>query len=193
MLAERFGITDVPDGFLYTPVALGGLGLQNPFLTPYIYRDGMPEDVGAEMDRFLEGEKLDYDAAKKAFESSGDQCNDLDNNEQFYPDFMDLEDDNTFFGFEEYTRHRERTSAGLRTAFQGISQEPLPKPLEPPKILSGLLPEDWDDMAPYDQWACLQHSKEMVARFGGLVILEKGLLPTGVIEMLQQSRFQWQG
>ncbi|KAJ4201475.1 hypothetical protein NW767_006563 [Fusarium falciforme] len=193
MLAERFDITDVPDGFLYAPVALGGLGLQNPFLMPYIYRDGMPKDAGVQMDMFLEAEKLDYDAAKRAFESSDEQCDDLSNNGQFYPDFMDLEDDNTFFSFEEYTRHRERTSAGLRTAFHDISQEPLPKPLEPPKILSGLLPEDWDDMAPYDQWICLQHSKEMVARFGGLVILEKGMLPTGVIEMLQQSRFQWQG
>ncbi|EEU38893.1 uncharacterized protein NECHADRAFT_55652 [Fusarium vanettenii 77-13-4] len=192
ILADRFGITDVPDGFLYTPVALGGLGLHNPFATPYVYRDGMPEDAGAKMDKFLEEEKLDYDVAKRAFESSDEQCDDLGYNEQPYPYFMDVDGDNAFFSFEEYTQHRERTSAKLRTAFQDISEEPLPKPLEPPKVLSGLLPEDWDDMAPYDQWVCLQHSKETVARFGGLAILEKGLLPTGVIEMLQQSRFQWQ-
>ncbi|RSM05122.1 hypothetical protein CDV31_009756 [Fusarium ambrosium] len=192
MLAERFGITDVPDAFLYAPVALGGLGLKNPFLMPYIYRDNMPKNAGTIMDKFLEEEKLEYDAAKKAFESPDEQFGDLNDN----PEFMDLEDKNTFFSFEEYTRHRERTSAGLRTAFQAISEEPQPTTLEAPNILSGLLyelPEDWYHMKPYEQWICSQHSKEMVARFGGLVILEKGLLPTGVMEMLQQSRFQWQG
>ncbi|RSL41832.1 hypothetical protein CEP54_015695, partial [Fusarium duplospermum] len=196
MLAERFGITDVPDAYIYAPVALGGLGLQNPFLTPYIYRNKMPEDVGMSMDRFLEGEKLEYDVAKKAFESPDQQFDDFDDNGQSCPDFMDVEDESAFLSFEEYTRQRERTLAGLRAAFNDISEEPLPKPLEPSKALSGLLPElpeDWYSMKPYEQWICLQHSKEMVARFGGLVILEKGLLPTGVMEMLQQSRFQWQG
>jgi hypothetical protein len=33
----------------------------------------------------------------------------------------------------------------------------------------------------------------MIACFGGLNVVEKGLLPTGMVSMFRESRFKWQG
>lgn len=50
---------------------------------------------------------------------------------------------------------------------------------------------DWLLLKPYQQWVVQLYASEMIARFGGLNVVEKGLLPTGMVKMFRQSRFQW--
>ncbi|KAF4471409.1 hypothetical protein FALBO_1676 [Fusarium albosuccineum] len=68
ILGQRFGVTDITDGFIYYPVSLGGLGLRNPFISYYMYRGPMlnPDEV---ITRYLEDEEAEYRSAKATFES----------------------------------------------------------------------------------------------------------------------------
>jgi hypothetical protein len=48
-------------------------------------------------------------------------------------------------------------------------------------------------MSDEDKWVCSLYAKDMIARFGSLTIVDKGLLPMGLMAMLRRSRFKWQG
>lgn len=51
---------------------------------------------------------------------------------------------------------------------------------------------EWDDLSGYDRWVTQWFCKDMIARFGGLDVVDKVLLPTGLMDMLRESRFKWQ-
>lgn len=40
---ERFGVTGIPDAFIFLPESLGGLGVKNPFIPYLAYREGFSE------------------------------------------------------------------------------------------------------------------------------------------------------
>lgn len=44
MIKDRFNISDLPDGFLYFPVELGGLDLKSPFVGLLQIRDSVREN-----------------------------------------------------------------------------------------------------------------------------------------------------
>jgi hypothetical protein len=48
-------------------------------------------------------------------------------------------------------------------------------------------------MNSYNRWIIQLYAPDMMSRFGGLNIVEKGLLPTGMVSMFRESRFKWQG
>ncbi|KAM0332983.1 hypothetical protein ACHAQA_001640 [Verticillium albo-atrum] len=195
MIAERFGVLDVPDGYLYFPLSLGGLGLENPFVPMFLVRESVLEDPGKVMDDYLTEEAAGYRAARATFESpyeNDDGTNGLHRTlEDTQHDYPDLKDER-FFSFEEYTRYQERTSWALGRAFDEIRKEPEAEPLREldDGVCSG---RGWEKLSAYEQWVCRQHAKDMVSRFGGLAVVEQGLLPMGMMGMLRQSRFKWQG
>ncbi|KAG7122940.1 hypothetical protein HYQ45_014218 [Verticillium longisporum] len=195
MIAERFGVQDVPDGYLYFPLSLGGLGLQNPFVPMFLLRESVLEDPGKVMDDYMTEEAARYRAARAAFESPYD---DLDGTnwtnrtvEDLKRDYPDLINER-FFSYDEYTRYQERTSRALGRAFDEMRREPEPEPLREMEdgVCSG---PAWQKLSAQERWVCRQHAKDMVSRFGGLAVVEQGLLPMGMMGMLRQSRFKWQG
>ncbi|EEY14116.1 conserved hypothetical protein [Verticillium alfalfae VaMs.102] len=195
MIAERFGVQDVPDGYLYFPLSLGGLGLQNPFVPMFLLRESVLEDPGKVMDDYMTEEAARYRAARAAFESPHD---DLDGTnrmnrtvEDLKRDYPDLKNER-FFSYDEYTRYQERTSRALGRAFDQLRREPEPEPLREMEdgVCSG---SAWQKLSAQERWVCRQHAKDMVSRFGGLAVVEQGLLPMGMMGMLRQSRFKWQG
>ncbi|CRK22132.1 hypothetical protein BN1723_012586 [Verticillium longisporum] len=195
MIAERFGVQDVPDGYLYFPLSLGGLGLQNPFVPMFLLRESVLEDPGKVIDDYMTEEAARYRAARAAFESPHD---DLDGTnrmnrtvEDLKRDYPDLRNEQ-FFSYDEYTRYQERTSRALGRAFDEMRREPGPEPLREMEdgVCSG---SAWQKLSAQERWVCRQHAKDMVSRFGGLAVVEQGLLPMGMMGMLRQSRFKWQG
>jgi len=48
-------------------------------------------------------------------------------------------------------------------------------------------------LSPYYRWIVQLYAADMIETFGGLNVVEKGLLPTGMVNMFRQSRFKWQG
>ncbi|KAK3378239.1 hypothetical protein B0H63DRAFT_502624 [Podospora didyma] len=148
MMASRFKLqpADIPDGYLYLPTSLGGLGLLNPFVPLLIVKDSAIENPAKIMDDFCDKEEFE-------------------------------------------------TSEALGRAYESLMEEPTQISIRLKGDVKASLTsdEEWYGFTEYEQWIVQLYHKSMVALFGGLSIVDEGLLPTGLMTMLRQSRFRWQG
>ncbi|KAB8289472.1 hypothetical protein EYC80_010634 [Monilinia laxa] len=199
-LRERFGIVDIPDGYLYFPTSLGGLELHNPFIGLLQLRDGVCENPEKLMDDYFEEEREEYRRAKIIFESRAPQQNILIANQMRLnsPQSSDLQ---TFMSFEEFTRYREETSVGLYEVHKNLLKQPGKESVDwnewdvivAKAIVGGpSLAFEGMDMG-YWKWVVKVYGDEMRERFGGLAVVDKGLLPTGMVNMFRSGKVKWQG
>ncbi|ORY65109.1 uncharacterized protein BCR38DRAFT_408852 [Pseudomassariella vexata] len=204
VLGQRFGVSNIPDAYLFFPVELGGLDLRSPFISTLQIRDSVIRDPSQLLDAFEEAEMERYGPAKTAFEKG-------DTKDERYaledPDWEPVEqhDRDTFMSFQEFTRWREEFQFGfdneLHDVYQQLLQQPEEESLEiSDGIANGLsslgqqsnasgIRENWDSMEPYWRWVTMLYGPEMIERFGGLKIVDAGLLPMGMmgIRNLSQS------
>ncbi|EPS42718.1 hypothetical protein H072_3318 [Dactylellina haptotyla CBS 200.50] len=183
MITDKFGVADIPDGYLYFPIKMGGLELQNPFINLYLVRDRLSADPKELMDKFFEEEETQYENAKKRFQSRKDARP---------AKLKDVE----FPTFEEYTAHREYDSSELAEVFEKLMDEPVIDEIDvrgEVKEALGHTKAGRSGWTSYEKWIFQLYAKEMIRLFGGLNIVEEGLLPMGLMDMLKQSRFKWQG
>ncbi|AEO62755.1 fcf70192-9d2e-461d-ac3e-b1c1c620ab04 [Thermothielavioides terrestris] len=203
MIASRFGVapTDIPDGYLYWPTSLGGLGLQNPFITLLLSRRQVTKNPEKLIDKYLEEEEFAYARAKARFAEHSDSGSGsvgpgwVDEHE-----FEDLRDE-PFMSLAEFTRYRERTESALGKLYRKLIGTPDTAVVVASGEVKAALAAGgggdadavWSELSDYDKWVVQLYHKDMVARFGGVEVVDKGLLPTGLMAMLWQSRFRWQG
>ncbi|KAB5531325.1 hypothetical protein GE09DRAFT_382481 [Coniochaeta sp. 2T2.1] len=132
MISSRFGVNNLPDGYIYFPFAMG-------------------------------------------------------------PEWDDLRGQE-FMPYEEYTRFRERTSLLLSNTYNRLMAQPTERDVElrgeVKAVIGGM---EWSELSGYERWIVQLFCKDMIARFGGLNVVDKGLLPMGLMQMLRESRFKWQG
>lgn len=202
-LQQRFGIADVPDGYIFFPTELGGLELQNPFVGLLQIRDAVPKQPSYLFDDFLDAEAEAYKRAKITFEKH-QVCRYLVDDPTFIP-----EDWNTFMSFEEFTRYREEFQYGydgkLRDVFKALLKQPTEESIEASaEVMTGLnamrtsgftgkagISRNWRGMTPYWKWVAQLYGPEMMEKFGGLNIVDNGLLPVGIISELRGRRVKW--
>ena len=184
-LASQFGAEHVPDGFLYFPVDLGGLGLLNPMIPlSLVYEDSMKDPMDA-IEEAFELEAIDYEKAKKAYvEGSIDSR--PDHKTARNEDFMTL---------DEYTKYREETSSHLYEAYMKLLGKPCQTTVQPtPDVQTASI--GWSDEAnsreAYDVWVRQLYGPEIVEKYGGLAMGEKKLLPIGLVSMLRSEKIRWQ-
>ncbi|KAK7711961.1 hypothetical protein SLS64_005232 [Diaporthe eres] len=190
MIAERFDIqlSDIPDGYIYFPPEFGGLGLKNPFIDLCLVRDAVKEDPEELVESFEEQEARDYRTFKARFESST-----VRSSKSGRYEFRDLEDE-PFMSLDEFESYRDWIGESLGCTFRVLMQEPMSKNLALKGAVKAVLePDQWSELSSYDQWVLQLFSKDMISRFGGLNVVEKGLLPMGLMDLLRQSKFQWVG
>ena len=172
MLSERFGVADIPDGFFYFPVELGGLGLRNP-LIPLLLRYKNNEKSPRELiERAFEREEEAYDKDRKAFED-GNAWN-------------ISKDVESFMNFDEYVAYAEETSLFLRRAYIELLETPIEERVE--RKTSRIR----DSADSYETWMLELYGEEIKRKFGGLAMGEERLLPIGLVKMLQKERVRWQ-
>lgn len=185
MLHSRFGVENIPEGYLYFPMSMGGLDLKSPFVPLYLIRGQVAENPDKIMDTFFTDERSAYEKAKRKYEN-GDITASERRLEQAY-EYVG------FPSFEEYTKYRERTSSALHKAYIELNSEPNESKVD---IIVGR-EESKDslggDTTNYHKWIVQLYGSDMKERFGGLNVVEKGLLPTGMVDMFRESRFKWQG
>lgn len=198
MITSRFGISSIPDGYIYLPTSMGGLGLRNPFVSLFLIRDDLektPEEMLAD---YEEEEEHAYRRAKESFENcemERARCkrggSSVKGGGDSYEDF----EGEPFMSYEEYTRYRELRSHELYMLYEKLLTEPKTKDVELKGDVKGALADedDWEVMSSYDKWMVQLFHREVVDMFGGLTVVDKALLPIGLMSMLRQSRFQWQG
>ncbi|KAK3351590.1 hypothetical protein B0H65DRAFT_422087 [Neurospora tetraspora] len=176
---------------------MGGLGLRNPFVSLFLIRDDLektPEELLAD---YEEEEEHAYRRAKERFEiremeRAGNKRG--GGSDRGGDSFKDLKGE-PFMSYDEYTRYRELTSARLAALYTNLLKEPKTKDVELKGDVKAALEDedDWEDMSSYDKWVVQLFHREVVDMFGGLTVVDKALLPIGLMTMLRESRFQWQG
>lgn len=195
MINNRFGVEEIPDGFLYFPTSLGGLGLQNPFVGLIQIRNSVAKSPAALLDRYSENEKAAYTKAKKKWES-GALSSKCKTKSSATPEVAE-----PFMSFEEFTKYREQLHASWDGNLLSVYNDLLRKPNVVPinastshpvntvieEIVIGAESTDLD----YLRWVGTLYGKEMMEKFGGVRIVEKGLLPTGMVELFRSGRMKW--
>ncbi len=205
LIARKFNVTDIPDAFIFMPEQLGGLGVRNPFALLFMCRDHLKKYPEESMRIFLAEDKQKYKEANRAFEDLGEQgrrCR----FRMVYPKDIEVTsvfpdgDLDTFMTFEAYTRWRESTNPLLLHAYKELMQVPAKKNKQYTldvedalKKLAVAQPELAPDVLdPELKWLIQSHAQELFERCGGLSIVNKSLLPLGILTMLKKRKVTWQ-
>jgi hypothetical protein len=206
LIKDRFGVEGVPDGFLFFPVELGGLGLQNPFIGPLQIRDAVLENQLDLLQEFEQKERERYRVAKERFEKGEivEERYAVDD-----PDWTPLEGKDEFMSFTEFVKYREDLDYDFVGQLSDVFAKLLLKPGEEAvnataNVLNAInslvlqtnlkgITAQWFYMEPYWKWVAQMYGQEMISKFGGLNIVEPGLLPVGMVSFFQSQRVTWQG
>lgn len=213
-ITKRFNVKDIPGGFLYFPLSLGGLDLRNPLVPLQMIRSTIVKDPNTIMDAFFSSEEDAFRQAKIAYEHK----------RTLKPSLQKFDMD-----FTEYTRFREETSKQLLQSYETLLREPETRTVrlthnireelggsakrhqvESPPALSSPLggksnPRaaaqanklvwepyvDGKELSAYEKWVLQLYGGEMEERFGSLCAVEKRLLPTGLVHLFKQRRIKW--
>ncbi|KAH7321850.1 hypothetical protein BKA65DRAFT_513106 [Rhexocercosporidium sp. MPI-PUGE-AT-0058] len=188
IIKTKFGV-DVPEGYIYFPTDMGGLELKNPFINLGLIRDTIHKNPESLIDWFFREEKEDYARARLYFEKVTVPARKKFSKEELAKDkFMG----EPFMSWEEFRKHREQTSTLLYRVYKTLMREPSEQAVSPsPGVVEALSRKTWDDLTRYQQQVIELHADDIIPRFSGLNIVEQGWLPTGMVSMFRESRFQW--
>lgn len=199
-LKERFRIDNVPDGYLYFPTSLGGLELHNPFIGLLQLRNHVCEHPDKMMDKFYEEERQEYKNAKIRFESTLPQQR-LEMAKQLHLTIAESSQLVDFMSFEEFIRYKEQTSTSLLKIYTDLLKQPGKESAHwddwdviVAKAIEGGTTQAFEGMdMGYWKWVVKLYGQEMRERFGGLAVVDKGLLPTGMVGLFRSGKVKWQG
>lgn len=206
MIAQRFQIYDLPAGFFYFPVEVGGLGLRNPHISFLAMRDSMrirPESV---LEEALHDIELKYHSSKQSFERNGSPATSHVLSAGGEPA--------VFLSLEEYTRYLENSSSELCAAYNTLTC--VPDEISPnmtPEVSScqarlraklgisrntsavdkGITFAEWNNMTPYWRWVAELYHTGMIQKYGGLDPVNSDSVPLGVAKVLMEGKVRWQG
>jgi hypothetical protein len=201
-IRSRFGTENIPDGYFFLPIDLGGLELSSPFINLVSLHDSVVADPNTLLDEFFEAERSAYTSLKRHYSNANKDR--LATKQSFRPDDID-----TFMSFEEYTRHRELLDYGfgkqLVSIYDWLLKRPTPEDIEqdvsgPVTLglsqlqsqsnLSGIK-SSWRYMSSYWKWIAQLYGPEIVERFGGFNVVDPGLLPIGLVSQFRSGRVNW--
>ncbi|KAK3633942.1 hypothetical protein LTR56_015552 [Elasticomyces elasticus] len=201
VIADRQGVTDIPDGYFYFPTDLGGLEIQSPFITLLQVRDAVLADSNTLFKEFESAELEAYRGAKRTFEDGEP----LKKRRRTVDSAYQPEDPDTFMTLEEYTKYREELNYGYTNQLADIYAKLLEKPSQQGvetenhgEIQTALRGQqssklcDWYSMEPYWKYVAQLYGPEMLQRFGSFKIVDAGLLPMGMVALFRSGRVQWQ-
>lgn len=197
MLAKRFpdAPLNIPDGFIYWPMLLGGLEVRNPFVSLQAMRYNVFEDPCKRIDAAFEEDDDNFRRAKEDFDNIGTRAT---------WSYSLGTAPRHFFPHSEFTQYRYECSKPFLNAWNDLRRPAVEESLEAtPSIntLLGELPTDtdagitthWANMKPYWQAVVSLYGEEMAERFGGLQVVEKGLLPMGMVGLWKGGKVRWEG
>jgi len=211
ILYERFGAKNIPDGFLYFPSELGGLDLKSPFITLLQIRNDVLKSTKETFAAIEKSERDAYNLAWQAFVASSQRMSTTHSGMIQSPGLGS----DKFLTFDEYVQYREEFNFyhghQVKDAFETLMRKPTEQsidleqspeisaivnqmatnrlrqvPTDPAKAMASFNPE-----MPYWRWVMMMYGQEIFARFGGLNIVEPGLLPMGMVSIFKESRVKW--
>lgn len=115
MIKERFSVHDIPDGWYYWPLSMGGLEVKNPFIPLYILREHINDDPANAFLKVIEKDEETYARCKESWE---------DGTRVPGPPRPTWANEG-FISFEEYTRYRQEKSGDWANVYQSLLGEPF--------------------------------------------------------------------
>ena len=205
-IAERHGVTDIPDGYFYLPTELGGLEIQSPFILLLQVRDAVVEDHESLFKEWEESTMAAYRRAKRNFEEGKTRKGHRRLDPESQRDEMV-----SFFSFEDFIKYPEELNHGSTHNLTDVYTKLLEQPNELPigsetngaiqRALKELVDRlgntsttkltNWAWMQPYWRWIAEMYGPELIERFGGFQIVDAGLLPMGMVGLFRSGRVQW--
>lgn len=197
-LFRRFEVSDIPDAFLFLPEELGGLGLKNPFVPFLGLKENLIKDPLQRMDQFLDQEKQNFKAVQESFAAATEDTKET-RFKTHLRHIVSTRPDDTGFTFEEYVSDREVYSAALENVYGLLMTEPgtkeinLENEIEPWfKELAATHNLGWFQLDNETGWMVNLYGDELKQRFGALSIVDKNMLPSGVMKMMKKKKVRWQ-
>ena len=214
MIADRFGIHDLPEGFFYFPIELGGLELINPYIPLLAMRENIRTTPQRRLQKASVQDEANYHAAKERFEKSGSHSSTYNN--LFRRGSVGSSDDDSastsspsrFLTLEEYKRYPETHSHPLLTAYKDligipgeayINQSPSFRGTQSTlrqdlgiETSANKISDSWSGMSPYWRWVAELYHAEMKARFGSLAAVNREFMPLGVVKTLKEGKMRWE-
>lgn len=107
-----------------------------------------------------------------------------------------------FMPFNEYIRYREITDQTLLYTYKELLKTPAEHDVRPSQAVVHALdqlketkPElawNWNQLGSDQKWIIQLYSSDVLERFGGLNLVDRNLLPMGVMKMLRARKVVWQ-
>ncbi|KKY21921.1 hypothetical protein UCRPC4_g03424 [Phaeomoniella chlamydospora] len=204
-ISKEFGVKDLPVGFFYFPVEVGGLGLKSPFVPLFTMRENLCKTAEEMLQLALERDVDTYAQAKERFVELSVGTRGLGKHSN--PTLSQQVEDSVegFISPEEFHQYREETSINLSSAYRDLLCTPNEKQIHRPDELAAALEQlprhislggispSWGEMEPYWKWMTALYCAEMVKKFGSLTCVDPSKIPLGVLLMLKAGKVQWQG
>jgi hypothetical protein len=196
----RFGAEDVPDSFFFLPEEYGGLGVKNPFVPFFVLKNRVLRDPQSRVNEFRKQERRIYKDAAEAYAATSAS----EKRRRFNRCFAEGTQDESilkapFFSFEEFCAHREVYSSDLLLAFEELMCKPIVQEINLAKDVEPWFDElmhthgqSWYTLSSEARWTMHLYAEELKQRFGALSIVDKNLLPSGVMKMLKKKKVTWQ-
>lgn len=199
MISERFDVHDVPDGFLYMPEDLGGLGLRNPFVPLVLVKESLIDSPQEALKKAFKDERDEYDDAKHEFE----QMTKTERRKWYrtcfpreeevdQPSAFAWEDAQEFFSYEEYLKYIEVQSAYLHPTYKRLISRAEDRILVMSTEVRRTL---WSRRVSSDretEWLINFYADELLEKCGALRIVDKSFLPLGVLKAMRSRKVAWQ-
>ncbi|KAG8532890.1 uncharacterized protein KY384_002768 [Bacidia gigantensis] len=195
LVAAKFGVTDLPDAFFFFPEELGGLGLRNPFIDLLVSREQLYENPWDRMEMCFAEQHVEYERAAALFAALTPHERKTRARHTYGGEPI-----SQFCTFEEYVKNQEQVSTPLVTAYTSLMEVPSKSDIcasdEVRAELSSLVAKfpnlKWWDLDSERKWILQLYSESVLRTFGGLEMVDKALLPLGVMTLLRGKKVSWQ-
>lgn len=199
-IQERFGVQNIPTGWYYWPISMGGLGVKNPFIPLYAIRNSICVDPTIEFKKPCEKDEVAYTVRKERWDSG---------NIKKSKNFNRVLQDEPFMSYEEYILHRPQRLNSWCVSYNRL--------LSPPKECKialtaeigaslnnvshaaaslagngGISKGGWDNMNVYWRWVVACYGEGMVEKWGGLEVVRPGSLPVGMVDVWKSKKVKWE-
>lgn len=200
IIQQRFGVQDIPDGWYYWPISMGGLEVKNPIIPLYALRDDICEDPTTQFPGVCEKDEASYAVAKEKWDSGATKKPHTTNKSLQAEPFMP---------YDEYILHRAQRLQAWNTCYLELLEEPdncsisltaeLQAALNDVSVAAagltgkgGISRSGWHGMTVYWQWVVTCFGEGMIRKWGGLEVVRPGSLPVGMVDAWKSRRLKWE-
>ncbi|PWW76965.1 hypothetical protein C7212DRAFT_278870 [Tuber magnatum] len=200
-IKRDFDITEIPEGWFYWPICMGGLEVKNPFIVANSVREELCKDPSWKLKEAFGAEEVQYTVAKDKWETG--RGSDITRRERISVEMRE------FLSFEEFTGLREQRLTCWALTYKDLLCEPpssrvlMTREIEAAmKDVSGgtgkltgkggISRKGWAKMNDYWRWVVAFYGPGMVDMWGGLEVVRPGQLPVGMVSFWRSRKIRWE-